>query len=207
MPGIQNSKAVLDFLGTIGTQDKGDQLPNVAKALIELGGFLIINARENLDKKGNVATGKTSESMRVKGLEVEEGNYTVPIELLSTYKFLDKGVKGVNGGSGKYSFKTKFVSQKMMRSIKSWMKTRSLSGKIKYKPVSKTESKNKKLHKMVNEAKSREALAYAIATNIKKKGIKPTLFFTKAIEATKKEAKKKLGTAFKLDIIEALNSN
>jgi hypothetical protein len=129
----------------------------------------------------------------------------VEVEILKSYKFLDKGVRGTEGGSGKYSFKTKYANKKMMKAILKWLKKRSASGKTKYKAVSRNERKDKSINKTVSAAKSREQLAYAVATNIKKKGIKPTYFFTNAIKATQKETKKKFAEALKIDIINSLS--
>ena len=205
MPGIQNSKQTLAFLGTIGTKDRGDAMPASAKALVELAGFLIVTATHNLETKGHVATGNTVSSMKIVNLDLSAPKMSLDIEILKTYKFIDHGVKGVNGGAGKYSFKTKFVSKKMMRAILTWLKKRSLSGKTKYKGVSRTERKNKRINKAVSSAKSRESLAYAVAANIKKNGIDRTLFFTNAVKATQKETKKKFAQALKVDIINSLN--
>lgn len=205
MPGLQNAKSTLDFLGTIGSKDRGDAMPATAKALVGLAAFLIEKASDNLDRKGHVATGNTISSMKAVNLDLTGVNMSVDVEILSTYKFLDQGVKGVNGGSGKYSFKNKFVSKKMMNAILKWVKKRSLSGKTKYKAVSKNERKNKRLNKIVSKANSRESLAYAIAANVKKNGIDRTLFFTNAIKDTQKEVKKRFAAALKIDIINQIN--
>lgn len=208
MPGIQNNQSTLDYLGTIGSTDRGDgvTLNNSAKALVQLAGFLIGEATDNLDKGGNVATGNTASSMKAVNIVTNGANYSLDIVIASTYKFLDQGVKGVESGKGKYSFKTKHPSAKMAKAIRAWLRVRKVA--TKYKAVSKNERKNQKIKKLV---KSRDGLltglSYAIATNIKKKGVAPTKFFTKAIEATKKEQKKIYANAFKLDIIESLNSN
>ncbi len=205
MPGTQNTKKTLDYLDTIGTTDRGDVMPESAKALVQLAGFLIETASNNLDRKGNVATGNTISSMKAVNLELSGLKMSIDVEILSTYKFLDQGVRGVEGGSGKYSFKNKNVGKKMHGAILKWLKKRSLSGKVKYKAVSRNERKNKRINKAVNATKSRESLAYAVATSIKKKGIKPTKFFTNAIKATQKEQKKMLSKALKIDIINLLN--
>ena len=209
MPGIQNSNKTLDFLNTLGTTDRGDQISfnNTTKALVELAGFLIEKATDNLQKKGNIATGNTASSMKIVNLDLRSRKKSLEVEILSTYKFLDQGVRGTHGGQGKYSFKTKFASRKMMLAILAWLKRRAAGGKIKYKSVSRSERKNKSINKAVTGAKSREALAYAVATNIKKKGIKRTLFFSNAIRDTRKEQVKKFGQAFKLDIIQTLSKN
>lgn len=207
MPGSQNSKATLDYLGGIGSDDRGDslELSNSAAALVTLAGVIIGEATDNLERNGNTATGETATSMKARDIVVQGTNYELDIEIASTYKFLNDGVKGVESGTGKYSFKTKRVSKKMAKAILRWLKVRSLSGKVKYKAISKNEGKNKRIHKVVSEAKNREALSYAVATNIKKRGIKPTKFFTKAIETAKREQKKLFADALKLDIIESLN--
>jgi hypothetical protein len=131
----------------------------------------------------------------------------IDIEINSNYKFIDQGVKGVQSGKGKYQFKTIHPSRKMMKAILKWAKTRALGGKTKYKAVSKQERKNKRINKIVSNAKKRESMAYGMATNIKKKGIKPTYFFSKAIKSTKDLQKEKYSEALKLDIIESLNNN
>ena len=205
MPGSQNSKSTLDYLGTIGSKDRGDQLPATAQALVQLAGFLIETATDNLERKGNIATGETASSMKIVNLDISAPTMSVEVEILKTYKFLDQGVKGVERGSGKYSFKTKYVNKKMMKSILKWLKKRSLSGKTKYKAVSRNEKKDQSIHKVVNAVKSREALAYAVATNIKKNGIKRTLFFANAIKATQKETRRKFAEALKVDIINSLS--
>lgn len=204
MPGLQNSANTLAFLGTIGTTDRGDEFPKSARALVELAAFLIETATDNLERKGNIATGETAKSMKIVNLDLRGPAKSLEVEILSTYKFLDKGVKGTEGGRGKYSFKTKYANKKMARAILRWLKKRSLGGRTKYKAVSRGEKKNKRINKAVNSVKSRESLAYAVATNIKKKGINPTLFFTNAVKATEKRSKKLFGDAIKVDIIESL---
>lgn len=214
MPGI-SSKSNLAYLETLGTKDRSDAMQASAKALVELAGFLIITATDNLERKGHMATGGTAESMKIVNPDLSGAKMSLEIAINSTYKFLDQGVKGVNGGSGKYSFKNKFANRKMMLAILKWLKKRSASGKIKYKAYGTglatggkgtTERKNKRINKLVNTAKSRESLAYAVSVNIKKKGIPKTLFFANAIKATKKESIKKFGKALKIDIIEILKT-
>ena len=207
MPGNQNSKATLGYVGGIGSDDRGDslELSNSAAALATLAGVIIGEATDNLERNGNVATGETATSMKARDIVVQGTSYELDIEIASTYKFLNDGVKGVESGKGKYSFKTKRPSKKMAAAILRWLKVRSLSGKIKYKEVSKNEGKNKRIHKVVSEAKNRESLSYAVATSIKKRGIKPTKFFTKAIETARREQKTLFADALKLDIIESLN--
>ena len=205
MPGIQNSKGTLSFLDGLGTKDRGDKVEfnNVGAALVELADFLITEARGNMDKKGNTATGGTAKSMKASDVFTNATKLQVDISIDSTYKFLDQGVKGVEGGTGKYQFKTKYPNKKMALAILKWVRKRGIA--TKYKAISKTERKNQRIKRMIKKSDNLKGMAYAISTNIKKKGIKPTYFFSKAIEATKKEQKKRFADALKLDIIETFN--
>lgn len=216
MPGIQNSKGTLSFLDGLGTKDRGDKVEfnNVGAALVELADFLITEARGNMDKNGNTATGQTASSMKAGPLQTNASKLQVDISIDSTYKFLDQGVKGWESGKGKYQFKKPNWGRKkgkaggkkvspMVLSILKWVRKRGVA--TKYKAISKTEVKNQRIKRMVKESNNLKGMAYAISTNIKKKGIKPTKFFTKAIEATKKEQKKRFAEALKLDIIETFN--
>src|SRR4249920_254290 len=119
MPGLQNTKGTLNFLGTLGTVDRGDELPlnNTAKGLVELAGFLIETATDNLQKKGNIATGDTASSMKIVNLDLQGVKKSLDVQILSTYKFLDQGVKGTEGESGKYYFKTKHQGKKAQQAI------------------------------------------------------------------------------------------
>ena len=205
MPGIQNSKETLSFLDGLGSNDRGDKVEfnNVGAALVELADFLITTARDNMDKKGNTATGNTALSMMASDVFTNATKLQVNISIDSTYKFLDQGVKGVEGGTGKYQFKTKYPNKKMALAILKWVRKRGIA--TKYKAISKTERKNQRIKRMIKKSDNLKGMAYAISTNIKKKGIKPTYFFSKAIEATKKEQKKVYAEALKLDIIETFN--
>lgn len=205
----QNSKEVLDFLETLGSKDRGDNvtLGHTARVLGELAGFLIEEATANLQNKGHMATGETAASMKIVNVKANTNIMSLDVELLSTYKFLDQGVRGTEGGAGKYSFKTKYPSKKMALAILKWYRKRGAGGKIKYKAKSKNEGKNQKLNRAIKNADNLKSLAYATATNIKKKGIEKTLFFSNAIKATKARQKQMYAKAFKLDIIESINKN
>ena len=206
MPGVQNRKDTLDYLGTIGSDDRGDslQLSNSAAALVTLAGVIIGEATDNLDRNGNTATGNTASSMKALDIVTKGTSFELDIEIASTYKFLNDGVKGVESGTGKYSFKTKRPNEKMAKAIRAWLRVRKVV--TKYKAINKTERKNKRINKLVQSADGRlTGLSYAIATNIKKKGIKPTKFFTKAVATARIEQKKLFADALKLDIVESLN--
>lgn len=209
MPSIQNSSSVLNFLGTIGTTDRGDnvKLNNTAKAVIALSEYLIKTAQNNLNRSGSIASGRTSDSLKIREIEIQGTKMTSTVEIIWTGKFIDQGVRGVESGKGKYSFKTKYPNKKMATALLKWMRRRSVASKYTaHTKHSKNEPKNQQIKAMTRSADNLKSLAYAVSTNIKKKGIKPTYFFEKAIAATKKKSEKEYRQALKLDIIETLQT-
>jgi hypothetical protein len=95
----------------------------------------------------------------------------------------------------------------MATAILKWLRKRSVVSK--YTPTTRrstNEPKNQQIKKTVRSADNLKSLAYAVSVNIKKKGIRPTKFFTKAVEATKRKAKKEYAEALKLDIIETIKA-
>lgn len=205
MPGTQNSSSTLSFLDSLGNNDRGDKVKfnNVALALKEMAEHLVDTARANLENSGHTASGKTAASIHQSELMTNASRMQIDITLNKDYVFINDGVKGTEGGQGKYAFKNSHPNKKMALAIMKWIRVRRVA--TKYKALSKTEKKNQSIKKLSNKADSQKSLAYAIATNIKKKGIKPTKFFTKAVEATRKEQKKRFADALKLDIIETFS--
>ncbi len=93
----------------------------------------------------------------------------------------------------------------MATAILKWFRSGKMRTTSIRKPLGgKTEEKNIRLRDTVNKADDLKRLAYATSVNIKKHGIKPTKFFSKAIKKTEQEWVKELGKAYKLDIIESL---
>lgn len=208
MPGIPsgNNQLALAGLDNLGSNDRGDNvvLSATARVLVDMSEFLITEAQKNLDRGGNEASGELEASIKAKNIEIDGQSMSIDIELLDRYRFIDEGVKGVQGGTGKYQFKTIRPTVGMQRAIKSWLRKRGARA-TKYKAISKTERKDKGIKKMKSEADSQNSLAWAVATSIKKKGIRPTKFFTKAVRETEKKFKKEIAKGFKIDIINSLN--
>lgn len=211
MPGLQNSNSTLQFLGTIGTVDKGDVLPlnDTAKSLVKLAGFLIQKASDNMQKKRNVATGDTISSMKIVNLDLSGERKSLDVEILSTYKFLDEGVRGVKGGTGKYSFKSLGVGKKMHKAILDWLKIRGRRGAVAIvrRPYGKLEIKDRQIAKKVNKGDDLKRLAYAVGTAVKRDGIRPTKFWTNAVRDTNKQAKRIIGEGFRADIINSIKES
>lgn len=194
-------------LDNLGTNDRGDgvTLSSTAQKLVDMAGFLISEAQNNLNKSGSVATGDLDSSMKVSDIDVKGTVVGLNVELLDRYRFIDLGVKGTEGGAGEYQFKTSKPSFGMQKAIKAWLRKRARRS-TKYKPISKTERRDKKIANLRAKADSQESLAWAVATNVKKYGIKPTMFFTKAVKATERKFKKEIAEGFKVDIINSLKN-
>jgi alanyl-tRNA synthetase len=167
-----------------------------------MAGYLISEAQNNLNNDGTNTTGDLESSMSISDLDISGQLMSVDVLILDRYKFINDGVKGVEGGTGKYQFKTIRPTVEMVRSIKSWLRKRGARA-TKYKAISRTERKDKRIKKMKTEAESQTSLAWAVATSVKKKGIKPTKFFTKAVRATEKKFREEMAKGIKLDIIES----
>jgi hypothetical protein len=128
------------------------------------------------------------------------------IELKSYYKFLDRGVKGTEGGAGEFSFKNNHPSKKMRKSIGEWIRRRGMRSRgyaKKYRPYGQVETKDTS----TGSTDPQDSMIWAMATSIKKKGIKPTKFFSNAIAKGRRETKKILGDALRIDIIESIKNN
>lgn len=168
--------------------------------LIEMAGFLAGDAQENLVKSDRVASGSLSESIKVINPKVINGVVmSVSIEALEYWAYVDGGVKGTKSGSGVFAFKNNFVGKKMFNSIKDWVIEEGIKGKTdKYTGISKRDDFRKTI------SDPTDGLAWAIAKNIKKKGLKRTNFFANAVKDTRAKVKRELGKAFAIDIIQSL---
>ena len=104
------------------------------------------------------------------------------------YRFINKGVRGAGGVNAKpkrvksdspYQYKTPYANKKMATSILQWYRLgkAKASGETQKYKLTKTQTKSKRLKKVVNQADSLKALAYATASAIKRDGLKTTSYF------------------------------
>jgi len=206
MPILSGNKQLAAAgLDGLGSSDRGDKLPlnNLADTMVRMAESIISEAQKNLNRAGAEATGELEASMKAENIEIDGSRMTLDIVLLDRYKFINEGVNGVEKSQGsQYSFKTIRPSIGMKNSIKAWIRKRGKRA-MKYKAISKTERKDQKIKRMRSGADSQDGLAWAVSTSVKKKGIKKTKFFTKAIKTTEAKFKKEIAAGFKLDIIES----
>lgn len=118
-------------------------------------------AREILLKKG---TGSLAQSVAILPIEKTGGKYSFEIECDDYGEYVDKGVNGtVQQWGAPYSFKHEKPSRKHSAAILKWIPSAGLM-----------------LSPQHPQTKTYEQMSWAVATSVKKKGIKPTPFINKA---------------------------
>ena len=174
------------LLNKLGAQ-KSDltQLPVLEQLLIQSAANFILKVKENIEVLGISDTGALSDDIS-SGELVKQGNtysiemgYPVSSTAAKYYDYVNKGVTGVQSGSptSPYRFKTLGVGKKMALNILQWVRRNNVKGDV---ALTKGQSKRQSLSKMVSEASRKKSLAYAIAVNIKKRGLRKTGFFDQA---------------------------
>ena len=155
------------------------------KALQNFRDLVVSQARNELKSKGKDTTGKLSNS--IKG-EVKEmpNSIGVYFEMLPYGNFQDKGVSGKERKfDTPYSYKSKMPPPSAFDKwiVRKGIAPRSATGKF----------------------TNRKGLKFAIAKSIFKKGIKPSLFFTKPFEKAFKTLPDVLIDKYGLDAEEMIN--
>jgi len=173
-----------------------DSLPSVEKYLIECAANFIIRVQENINALGISDTGALSDDLAQGDLIKQGGSYSIsmgyPINSKAAkyYDYVNKGVRGFESGqpsSSPYTFKDKrnkkggvLIGRPFHKNILQWVKRNNVKGDV---ALTKRQAKQQSLSKMVSEASSKKSLAYAVAVNIKKRGLRKTRFFDNAVEA------------------------
>lgn len=94
------------------------------------------------------------------------------LQMPDYYAYIDLGVAGTESGSGAFQFKKNTVHPDMVNSIAEW---------ISYKAIRVRTSNEQSTQSVL---KQRQSMAYGIAVNVKKHGIKATGFFSNNINPT-----------------------
>jgi hypothetical protein len=166
---------------------KLEKLPVLEQYLILAAANFIKKVKDNIEVLGISDTGALSDDIAQGDLIKERNGYSISLgypaksKAAKYYDFVNKGVKGVESGTpnSPYSFKNLGVSRSMLKNISSWVNRNG----IKRNDVSimKRQAKRESLSKMVSEANKKKSIAYAVAVNIKKKGLKKTGYFDNAV--------------------------
>lgn len=192
--------------GDFDTPVLNDILTQYATAFLEQ---VVTNINKaGITYKGSLSTELTFSTTKTQaGYEVDMG-YPVRSKSAKYYDFQNKGVAGVGKRiASPYSFKTLAVGEKMQASIAEWLKSSGKSARLEdqKKGLSKLQKKRKAIFKST-QSNAGNSLAYIVARSIKRKGIKQTLYFDKAITKVFdknfiKLASQALGADIKINII------
>ena len=158
------------------------QLKETKEALNKFGKYVIQQARTNLSKKKMNVSGNLYNSLDYK---MFKGANAIGINfMMDDYgRFQDKGVSGTKKKyNTPYSYTTKMPPPS---AFSQWVVRKGLEG-----------TRDKKTGRFL----SRKSLQYAVAKNIFKYGIKPSMFFTKPFEAAFKRLPADLQNAFADDL-------
>lgn len=184
------------FIDSVSDDIKdGLQPRETLTGLFLLAGEFVDATQKNLGNSN--ASGELSKSL-ILNEPIETGD-TVKVDVMMNFygQYINKGVKGVKGGAGEYSFKTLFPSKKMVQALeKSILKAKKSSRNTSSRAKSKGDQKNRAISSI--------SKAYGAAVNIKKYGIKATHFVDKAAITTSAKVSERLGQAFKIDIINSI---
>jgi hypothetical protein len=186
---------VLGYLDSIGQDASAfkdvNNLPGIERMLVLSAANFIQKVQENLNASGRVNTGALSSDLEEGQVESGGGSVSISVgypassKAAKYYDFVNKGVSGTsNKIDSPYSFKNNRVGGPMRSAIEGWLKNNSLSSRneTQKKNLSSVQRKRKRLSKMVNANSKQKSLAYAVATSIKKKGLKKTGFVDKAAD-------------------------
>lgn len=202
----KNNIIWLDQIGSSKSSFAPVKLNHIEKALYTLAAKFKTLAEDNLSVQDAVNSGKLGDSIQWDEVEFMGGKYTVSIKVLDYYKFIDQGVRGTESGSSKggFQFKSKYPSKKMMEAIRKWVIREGL--KVRTKPARNSPLGQERKGSRFKNVDKTSSLAYAIATNIKKKGIRGTDFFTDAGKKIEKDFREQANEVFEIAIINEIIS-
>ena len=184
------SSGTLDKLGA-SQQDFASlgTLPVLEQYLILAAANFIQKVKDNIEVLGISDTGALSDDISSGELVKESNGYSIEVgyprgsKAAKYYDFVNKGVKGVKSGTpnSPYAFKNIGVGREMLRNIKSWVDRNGIRRND--VAITRRQATRQSLSNMVSEASRSKNLAYAVAVNIKKRGLRKTGFFDSAVDS------------------------
>lgn len=212
IPGNQVNVRLEDIGSSKGSFEPV-KLDAVEQKLLDLAIIFKTTAEDELSIKERIDTGKLADSIQFTDVAYLGGVYSIDISVLAYYKFVNSGVMGTEGNGGfssPFRFRNNYVSKRFMLAIKHWVLRNGLKSRVKeidYKDnYFKREKKNRrsfKESKRLGGNTETSSIAYAIATSIKRKGLKPEYFWDKAATQTAK-AMEGMGESFAIDLIKEI---
>lgn len=181
------------LLTQLGSERPNNNLPVVEQILADYAKEFLDTANNNADKAGLTYKGTIQSDLTFKVTQ-NGSSYEIAIGYPATspaaeyYDFQNKGVAGVGKSlpGSPYSFKSAYPSRKMVTQILLWIRDGKNKARFEGQTqnLSATQTKRKRLSEAVDSSNNFKSLTYGVATNIKKNGIKQTLYFDNAITST-----------------------
>ena len=175
--------------------DEITELKGIEELMVLAAANFILQVQENLNQAGKIDTGTLASDIEKGEITNAGGVYSIDVgypkgsKASKYYDFVNKGVKGTRSGTpadSPYSFRSDMPGPSMTSAIAGWYRRHASYGRkeTQKKNLSAVQRKRKKLSKMVDANKRIKSLAFATAVNIKRRGLKKTGFFDKAINSS-----------------------
>ena len=175
--------------------DEITELKGIEELMVLAAANFILQVQENLNQAGKIDTGTLASDIEKGEITNSGGVYSIDVgypkgsKASKYYDFVNKGVKGTRSGTpadSPYSFRSDMPGPSMTSAIAGWYRRHASYGRkeTQKKNLSAVQRKRKKLSKMVDANKRLRSLAFATAVNIKRRGLKKTGFFDKAIQSS-----------------------
>ena len=175
--------------------DEITELKGIEELMVLAAANFILQVQENLNQAGKIDTGTLASDIEKGEITNAGGVYSIDVgypkgsKASKYYDFVNKGVKGTRSGTpadSPYSFRSDMPGPSMTSAIAGWYRRHASYGRkeTQKKNLSAVQRKRKKLSKMVDANKRLRSLAFATAVNIKRRGLKKTGFFDKAIQSS-----------------------
>jgi hypothetical protein len=172
---------------------------NTISEVFLIASELVSDAQRNLVTAKKISTGNLSSSIAAVNPTKSGSLVSIDIEMNTYGRFVNKGVKGTRSGSSLagYRFRNENPSRNMVTAIESWIKQAHITTRNvrKYSPYGRHETKKRSVAQLSRSS------AYAISVMVKRKGLKPTGFFDKAVDRAQKKYGDRLGAALRIDLI------
>ena len=189
------------FLDTLGQQrsDVGVSLNATDNAILRLTSRFVLDAQENLIKADRNSSGELSKSIVPRVIEWGNGINIVQVLVAPYYKFVNDGVQGLKGGTSLKGYKFRYagVSKSMLNNLEAWVKREAIAFRNTKKAVTPREQRRATI------TSASRATAYSIGLSIKKKGLKPTRFWSDALNELEKDIATGVASALRIDVIES----
>lgn len=193
----------LDEIGETKGSSAPIEMDAVTQSLVDLAILFAKLAAEGLEVAHAIDTALLAESIQFDKVKFQGGLYSIDINVLEYYKFVNSGVSGtINKINSPFSFKNDRVSSAMVLAIKGWITRHGLKARVK-----EVSGKNKKYRlgtekkKLDFKKQNIDSVSWAVAKSIKKKGLKATHFWDKAVKGVEEQMEKTIGNAFAISIV------